>query len=359
MNICLDNIVFSLQRVGGISVYWSELWARLLRDKVSAIAVESSGASNNIFRASLDIPKEQTRGDSRNVRLARYLRGPTLPGKDELWHSSYYRKPSSDRVPHVQSCYDFTYERLSHGPARWVHSWQKRHALGSANGVICISESTRRDLLRYCPVVRPENTAVIYLGFSDSFKPLPSPEAQASVLQHMSLDVPYSVFVGDRRAYKNFAVAVDAVAQCPAHRLVVVGGGLMMQSDREHLEGRLSNRWTHIDRAPSPLLNALYNCAHALIYPSSYEGFGIPVIEAMAAGCPVIAVNASSIPEAAGEAGLLVDRADADGVAEQLRRLEDGAFRADVVSRGLRNAQRFSWERCYQQTLSFYSRIIG
>jgi glycosyltransferase involved in cell wall biosynthesis len=359
MKICLDNIIFSLQRVGGISVYWSELWSRLLRDRLPAVAVEASGASNNIFRGSLHIPKEQTRVDSRIVRLARYLSGPTLPGQDELWHSSYYRKPSSGRVPHVQSCYDFTYERLSHGPARWIHSWQKQQALRSANGVICISESTRRDLLQYCPRVRPENTIVIYLGFSDSFKRLSIQEAQASVLQHISLDVPYSVFVGDRRAYKNFAVAVDAVAQCPSHRLVVVGGGPLMQNDREHLERRLPSRWTHVDRAPSPLLNALYNCAQALIYPSNYEGFGIPVIEAMAAGCPVIAVNASSIPEAAGEAGLLVDRADADGVAEQLIRLEDEVFRANVQSRGLQNSRRFSWESCYQETLSFYTRVKG
>jgi mannosyltransferase len=121
----------------------------------------------------------------------------------------------------------------------------------------------------------------------------------------------------------------------------------------------LPGRWTQIDRAPSILLNALYNHAHALIYPSSYEGFGIPVIEAMAAGCPVIAVGTSSIPEAAGDAGLLLDRADADAVAELLNRLTDAAFRDIVKSRGLLNAQRFSWEDCYQKTLSFYATVLG
>jgi glycosyltransferase involved in cell wall biosynthesis len=359
MNICLDNIIFSLQRVGGISVYWSELWSRLLRDSLPAVAVEAPGAINNIFRAKIDIPKEQIHVDSRILRLARYLQGPALTGQYRIWHSSYYRKPSSLKVAQVQSCYDFTYERLSRGPARWVHSWQKRQALDSASGVICISESTRRDLLQYCRNIKPENTVVIYLGISDSYKRLSLQEVQAAVLQHTRLDVPYSVFVGDRRAYKNFSVAVDAVAQCPLHRLIIVGGGPLTQNDREHLERRLSSRWTHVDRAPSPVLNALYNCAQALIYPSSYEGFGIPVIEAMAAGCPVIAVNASSIPEAAGEAGLLVDRADADGVAEQLRRLDDDVFRANVQSLGLQNARRFSWESCYQETLSFYTRVVG
>jgi glycosyltransferase involved in cell wall biosynthesis len=359
MNLCLDNIIFSLQRAGGISVYWSELWSRLLRDKLSAVAIEAQSANQNIFRANVNIPSQQTRLDTRPLRLARYLRAPTRPGRDELVHSSYYREPSSERLPHVQSCYDFTYERFWRGPARWVHSWQKRQAVGSANGVICISESTRRDLLHYCPHVREENTCVIHLGFSDEFKRLPVQEAQALVASHTTNDMPYSVFVGDRSAYKNFTVAVNAVAQCPSHLLVVVGGGPLKEGDLSHLERLLPGRWTHIDRASTTLLNALYNRAHALVYPSSYEGFGIPVIEAMAAGCPVIAVNTSSIPEAAGDAGLLLDRADADGVAEQLHRLDDVAFRAGVQARGLQNAQRFSWERCYQETLSFYARFLS
>lgn len=359
MNLCLDNIVFSLQRVGGISVYWSELWSRLLRDKLSAVAIEAQGATQNIFRANVDIPSQQTRVDTRPLRLTRYLQAPTRPGRDDLLHSSYYRKPSSGRLPHVQSCYDFTYERFLRGPSRWVHSLQKRQAVGSANGVICISESTRRDLLHYCPHVREENTCVIYLGFSDAFKHLPVQEAQALVASYTKPDAPYSVFVGDRSAYKNFTVAVIAVAQYPGHRLVVVGGGPLNKCDLADLERWLPGRWTHVDRAATTLLNALYNRAHALIYPSSYEGFGIPVIEAMAAGCPVIAVNASSIAEAAGDAGLLLDRPDADGVAEQLRRLDDIVFRADVQSRGYQNAQRFSWESCYQETLSFYARFLG
>ncbi len=179
------------------------------------------------------------------------------------------------------------------------------------------------------------------------------------VAPHVAATVPYSVFVGDRSAYKNFGVAVDAVAQNPGHWLVVVGGGPVKDNDLRHLERQLPGRWTHIDRASNSLLNALYNRAQALVYPSSYEGFGIPVIEAMAAGCPVIAVNASAIPEAAGDAGLLLDRADADAFAEKLRCLEDAGFRTDVQSRGLRNAQRFSWESCYQETLAFYARVLG
>lgn len=359
MNLCLDNIVFSLQRAGGISVYWSELLSRLIRDDRGVFTVEAAAADQNIFRAKLHLASSRITQETRDVRIGRYLRAPVIDQRCDLFHSSYYRLPSSRDMLHVQSCYDFTYERFRGGPARWAHSWQKGQAMSSAHGVICISESTRRDLLHFCPQVHPENTAVIHLGYSDSFKPISDYEASNLLKSHIDPKAPFSVYVGDRSAYKNFSVAVDAVAQRLDHTLVVVGGGPLKQTDLAYLERRLAGRWAHIDRVPSTVLNGIYNLAHALIYPSSYEGFGIPVIEAMAAGCPVIAVNVSSIPEAAGDAGLLLDRPDADGVVHQLKLLEDGSFRADVRAKSLENASRFSWERCYQETLNFYTRVLG
>lgn len=359
MNLFLDNIIFSLQRAGGISIYWSELWSRFLRDSKPVMAIEAKDAEKNLFRSLIEIPKEQISIDSCPFQIGRYFRAPVQPSSESLFHACYYRRPSSRRIASVQTCHDFTYERYRNGPARWLHSWQKKLALTSANGVICVSENTRQDLLYYCPSIREENTCVIHHGFSEVFKRLPKERAMQLVIPFVSPETPFSVFVGDRSEYKNFRVGVDAVALCPGQRLVVVGGGPLSNHDHEYLERHLCRRWVHIDKAPSPLLNALYNRAHALIYPSNYEGFGIPVIEAMAAGCPVIALNASSIPDVAGDAGLLIDRADAAAVAEQLQRLEDEAFRDDVIARGMRNVQRFSWERCYQETLSFYSQVLG
>jgi mannosyltransferase len=284
---------------------------------------------------------------------------PCRTDQADLLHSSYYRKVAAPGLPTIQSCYDFTYERYRSGPARWVHSWQKRAALSSATGIICISESTRQDLLHYCPEVREEETCVTHLGYSSVFRQLSNDEAEGLLAQYVSPEASYVVFVGDRSAYKNFPIAVHAVARTFGHYLVIVGGGPLNPREFALLELLLPKRFIHIDKASSALLNALYNKAHALIYPSAYEGFGLPVIEAMAAGCPVIAVNASSIPEVAGSAGLLLDRPDADAAAEWLEHLEDSSVRVRVIADGILNANRFSWERCYQETMAFYARVLA
>lgn len=357
MRLCMDNIIFSLQRAGGISVYWSELWRRLLRDGAPVTGIEAKNAGNNLFRQALHIPAAQLLPDTRPVQLGRYLSARPVAGRHTLFHSSYYRPASLREMTSVQTVHDFTYERYWRGPARWIHSAQKRRALRSADGIICVSENTRRDLLEFFPEIPKERTRVIHLGYSDVFQPLEQNSALQLIQPHIGSDLAFSVYVGDRSAYKNFNVAVDAVRQLSPHQLVIVGGGPLKDTDRAHLQNRLPGRWVHVDKAPGPLLNAFYNRAHALIYPSSYEGFGIPVLEAMAAACPVIAVASSSIPEVAGDAGLLVPAPDADLVADQLRRLADPVLRHTVIEAGSRQAQRFSWERCYTQTLDLYAEI--
>lgn len=357
MHLCMDNIIFSLQRAGGISVYWSELWRRLLRDNVQATGIEARDTENNLFRQALPIPAGRLIRDPLPPRLGCYLSAHPVMGRHTLFHSSYYRPPAQRGIASVQTVYDFTYERYRSGPARWLHSVQKRRALREAQGIICISESTRRDLLEFFPEIPAERTRVIHLGYSDVFQPLHFDEARRLIQPHLVGGKTFSIYVGDRSAYKNFHVAVDAVGQLPGHFLVIVGGGPLKENDRVRLQSRLPGRWVHVDKAPGALLNAFYNQAHALIYPSSYEGFGIPVLEAMAARCPVVAVATSSIPEAAGDAGLLVPVPEVDLVTEQLRRLDDPILRQTVIEAGTRQTQRFSWERCYEQTRRFYADI--
>lgn len=357
MQIYLDNIIFSLQRAGGISVYWYELLRRMLRDGLPMRAIEDGSVHHNIFREKLNIPKEQIiHCNALSKKFARYFPPRVTLPEGCVFHSSYYRAASGSRCHAIETAYDFTYERFRRGLPRLVHSLQKRFALQSAHGVICISESTKSDLLRFIPELSADKVRVIHLGYSDEFHPVPASHWNGNSCEGLHSS-PYLVYVGDRSFYKNFHLAVQAVGQLPGYALVVVGGGALSQADQSMLEELLPGRYLHLDRLPNVELNMLYNNAHALIYPSSYEGFGIPVIEAMAAGCPVIATNTSSIPEAAGRAALLVDEASAEEFAERIRALENSSFRESVIQLGFENIRRFSWERCYQETIAFYQEI--
>ena len=359
MQIYLDNIIFSLQRAGGISVYWYELLRRMLRDEIPIRAIEGRSANANIFRVKLNLPPNSIiRSQAIPTKFSRYLPLFVALPKRGIFHSSYYRVLWSRDCMTVETAYDFTYERFGVGLPRFVHSLQKRIALQKANGVICISESTKRDLLEFVPGISERRIRVIYLGFADEFRPLRENEREGLGNFAKFSDIPYLVYVGDRSSYKNFQLAVHAVSQVPGYGLVVVGGGALNRSDQALLNEQLGGRHLYLDRVSNEKLNSLYNSAHALIYPSSYEGFGIPVVEAMAAGCPVIASNSSSIPEAAGDAGLLVNEMSAVAFAARIRELKNSSLREAVIQRGFINSKRFSWERCYQETIVFYREIL-
>lgn len=359
MHIYLDNIIFSLQRAGGISVYWYELLRRMLRDEMPIHAIEGRSAQANMFRVKLNLPPKLIVPNQKiPIKLSRYLPLFLALPKRGIFHSSYYRILWSRDCMTVETAYDFTYERFGAGLPRFVHSVQKRVALQKASGVICISESTKRDLLEFVPGILERRIRVIYLGFADEFRPLHENERDGLSNVAVFNDIPYLVYVGDRSSYKNFQLAVHAVSQVSGYGLVVVGGGALNRSDQALLNEQLGGRHLCLDRVSNEKLNSLYNSAHALIYPSSYEGFGIPVVEAMAAGCPVIASNTSSIPEAAGDAGLLVNEMSAAAFAARIRELENSPLREAVIQRGFENAKRFSWERCYQETIVFYREIL-
>ncbi|HEX8208560.1 MAG TPA: glycosyltransferase family 1 protein [Longimicrobium sp.] len=227
--------------------------------------------------------------------------------------------------------------------------------------MIADSESTRRDIVSYVP--RAANKVeVVPLGVAPSFRPLEP--AEAALCSRAEALRPYLFCVGNRFPHKNHVAAVDALARVraggSAMRLVVAGGTANAHWPQvvRHAEARgVADAVVDLGKVSETELRCLYAHCTAFLFPSLYEGFGLPVLEAMACGAPVIASNRSSVPEVMGEGGLSVDPGDSQAMADAVARLErDPGVRGEWIRKGREQAARFTWESTTQRTMEILHR---
>lgn len=341
MKLIIDGIIENLQENGGCTVYFAQILSFMQNNNIDINYIRFKNTVGNIplygsnTQVSFQVPKWQERW--RDVDLQKV-------SKDTVFHSTHYRL-AKQKVKTVTTVHDFTYELYRKGPARWMHSWQKFRAIRNSDLVICVSQNTADDLMKFCPI-DPNKIRVVYNGVSSDYHPLNTSEKTNEV-----------VFIGARGWYKNFSLAVQTLKYQPDLMLSIVGGGQLSDDEVKLLESTIPGRYQWLGRLTDEELNKVYNRAHCLFYPSSYEGFGIPVIEAMRSGCPVIAVNVSSIPEVAGSAAILTQQADVASFNKAFSILNNNNTRSDIIQEGFKQASLFSWEKCYQDTLAVYQEL--
>lgn len=347
MKLVLDNIVFKLQRTGGISTYWGELITRLIRDGVDVDFLDYN--NSNIVRNTLQIPGQNIlQNKNANKLLERFLPVKLKDSnKNFIFHSSYNRSTRNEHALSVITVHDFIHERFYSGPRKFIHSYQKRIALNSADRIIVISNNTKNDLLNFFPHIKEERISVIYNGVSEDFFKIEG--------NSVNREKPYLMFIGSREKYKNFEFAVELLHNLKDFNFLIVGQSLR-KDEIKVLNIKLNKRWKLISGVDNAKLNVLYNNAYALLYPSAYEGFGIPLLESMKAGTPFLALNSSSIPEVAGNAGILLDNLDLSDFRNAVELVEKN--RDDLVIKGFEQANKFSWEKCYQETLDNYKKLF-
>lgn len=352
--ICFDNIIFELQKAGGISVYWYQLALRSKKIDTLYFGCENS----NIFSQNLSfLLRQEIYPCFFPRRYFPFIPKPgTVQADKYIFHSSYYRCSNYPNAINVTTVHDFTYEHHIKGVKGLLHGWQKKNAVKRSAGIICVSENTKRDLIKFYPWVDEARVRVIHNGVGSEFFPVNYPIPKLEDRLSFGVKRPFLMYVGDRSSYKNFDVFVELAYQLPQFDVVVVGGQPF--NDAEHKRvALLSGRILHFRGLASEDLNLLYNSAFCLIYPSSYEGFGIPVLEAMKAGCPVVSTNLSSIPEVAGDAALLVDEVSVSAFANEIRRLEGSDFRDSIIQKGFDQASKFTWDKCFEETYAFYQEL--
>lgn len=357
MKIILDNVIFQLQISGGISNYWFQLIKYLMENKVDGLAFFDDRPTENIFRSLLKVGAVAQLGHQ-SIPLGRYL-NPKLGSENTpaIFHSSYYRTSQNKKHINVTTVHDFTYERFIKTPSSLAHKMQKKQAILNSKGIICISENTKKDMLKFVPGSKNHDITVIPHGVSqDAYYILTQDELKTKTVGKFH-SKGFLLYVGDRKAaYKNFDKAVKT-AEKASFSLVIIGGGNLKPQEIDLLQKAKVNH-EHHGNVDNTTLNWFYNSAFALIYPSAYEGFGLPVIEAQMAGCPVIALNASSIPEVAGEAAILVKHNRTDDFVDAVEQLKDNELREKLIQKGLINAKHFTWQNTFERTLDFYNFLM-
>ena len=300
-------------------------------------------------------------------RLERWALGVEIArlGLD-LFHTTDFIPPAFGYRRSVITIHDLTflhYPQFVTAESRRYYNQQIEWAVHRAAHILADSYATKSDLISMLDVL-PEKVTVVHLAADAAFRPLEAARVTPVIAKH-SLEPGYLLCVGTLEPRKNLVGLFQAYrslldAKVTAAPLVLVGGkGWLYDEVFERVEGlHLTGHVHFLHDVTDTDLPALYNGASLLTTPSFYEGFGLPALEAMACGTPVVVANRSSLPEVVGEAGLLVNPDDADDIAQALARvLTDEVLQARMREMGLTQAAQFSWERAAQETLAVYGQV--
>ena len=354
IKIYLDTLVFGLQRIGGVSVVWYEYIKRMLKDEdieLTLLDIESDYI--NVLFKKLDTTKaNHIKESGKNLQLLRN-KNPKLYSihGNSIFQSTYLRTSGTKNVKNVIMIHDITHQLYFNGVKRILNTFQKRKAIKKADGIIYISENTKKNVEKYFPESKQKLSSIIYNSASEVYKPVKDAvlPKKYCVLQGRK----YFLYVGDRFQYKNTNILFDLLEKRNDLTAVFVGGRTFSRTELEKQE-KYNDRCFHFKRVSDEELNVLYNLAFCFIYPSLYEGFGIPVLEAMKCGCPVIAFNNSSIPEVLRNTGILLDNNDAIGILDSVEILNDNTKRQAIVQKEIEAAKFFSWDKSYAKLKDFY-----
>ena len=372
MKILYDHTVFQNQRYGGISRYFYEIISRMTTKKNVDINLFQGIHVNEYELSSNKNLYKSYLGYKSKIKLSPFIKSHLfLPPnkvlfntfyrnlKDiDIYHPTYYYQGITKyhKYPIVLTVYDMIHELYPNQLRYSKYTIDaKRTSIETADKIICISNNTKKDLMEIYDV--PEDKIqVIYLANS-----LPKSTNYLNITKEFGIRKPYLLYVGDRNGtYKNFSTLLEAYLTSMKNRfnLVCFGGGPFNKNEIAIINNsRCSSKVTQLSGSDQ-FLTHLYKNAFAFICPSHYEGFGLPLLEAMGSGCPVIAANTSSIPEVVGTAALLFDPNSKYSLINKIEHLESNEIlRENLIYLGFEQEKKFSWDKTANETLKLYSTL--
>jgi glycosyltransferase involved in cell wall biosynthesis len=285
-----------------------------------------------------------------------------------LVHEPHYVLPPLVRCRSVVTIHDCIHLMFpEYLPNKLAHVYAKGSmwtASKKADRILTVSEASKTDILRFFNVA-PEKVEVIYNAIDERFLAPANAERMDLVRQRYQLDHPFVLYVGNIKPHKNIERLIDAFGRARSQgpdnlKLIIIGDEIskypaLRQSVHRH---KLDKHVRFLGFQPMETLAAFYRLARAFVFPSLYEGFGLPPLEAMACGTPVVTSNVSSLPEIAGGAALLVDPYDADAIADaMIRAVTDDSLRAEMIAKGVRRARDFSWTQSVKKIHEIYMQV--
>jgi len=288
--------------------------------------------------------------------------------RPDLFHAPHYVLPAAIHCHSVVTIHDCIHlmfpqylpNRMAYAYAR-AQMWTAAHR---SDCILTVSDASKRDILHLFNIP-PEKIVVVYNAIDAHFSLTPPPDAVARVRERYQLDHRFLLYVGNIKPHKNLVRLIEAFSELRTGdledvKLLIIGDEISKLPALRHAVHRhkLHKHVRFLGYVPDDQLAVLYRLAAVFVFPSLYEGFGLPPLEAMASGTPVVVSNVSSLPEVVGDAAVLVDPHDIDSIVDGLRCVLTNPTRADDMRRkGLERAREFSWERSVARTLEVYKRI--
>ena len=308
---------------------------------------------------------------SGNYSLAEQVKIPLALKRErvDLFHAPHYVLPALVRCPSVVTIHDCIHLMFpQYLPNRWSLAYARTSitlAARRATRVLTVSESSKRDIQRFVDIA-PGKVDVIYNSYDPRFALEPDAETVHRVRERYQLQSQFVLYAGNVKPHKNLERLIEAFHIVRGRgldelKLVLIGDDISRYTALRRAVHRhqLHNYVRFLGYVPEDTLAVMYRLAGLFVFPSLYEGFGLPPLEAMASGTPVVTSNVSSLPEVAGDAAVLVDPYSADAIADGMYRvLTDHALRSDLRRRGPLRASQFSWESSVRRVREIYGQVL-